>query len=62
MRFAAGSRIPSTSAARSGSSTPANVAAINNRLNQVGYNGESIATGGFTSDNSRSAGGLRLLF
>ncbi len=27
--------------------TPANVAAINNRLNQAGYGGESIATGGF---------------
>jgi outer membrane receptor protein involved in Fe transport len=27
--------------------TPANVAAINNRLNQVGYGGERLATGGF---------------
>jgi outer membrane receptor protein involved in Fe transport len=27
--------------------TPANVAAINNRLNQAGYGGQSIATGGF---------------
>ena len=27
--------------------TPANVAAINNRLNQAGYGGERIATGGF---------------